>query len=165
MSSAPPSTQPSQTTFGIAWENAAAPPRVIVSFAPWVLKESPFQLSVAVTAPLVTDSSSARAAAGASRTSAQAAASSVFIRQASRPAGRLSLGERPRTYGARHLVQELVHRGELLRSDDAVSERLGDKARREDRERVLRAQLLGVLGSQRDRVGGGAARGDPQLED
>src|SRR5262245_26009785 len=62
----PSRTHPSQITFGIACEYATVPPRVIVSFAPCVLKESPLQLSVAVTAPLVTDSSSARATAGPS---------------------------------------------------------------------------------------------------
>src|SRR5690242_14660387 len=99
---APSSEHPSQTTFGIACENATAPERVIVRRAPWTSEKSPLQLSVAVTAPLVTDSSSARAMAGANKSSAQAAARAIFIRQASRPAGGLSLGERPRNYRAHH---------------------------------------------------------------
>src|SRR4051794_38094688 len=139
----PSSTHPSQTTFGIAWENATAPLRVIVSFAPCVSKESPLQLSVAVTAPLVTDSSSARAT-GANTKRASAAARSVFIRQASRPAGRLSLGERPRNYGPHHLVQEPAHRVHLVERDDAVAQRLGDEAAGEERQRLLGVQLLAV---------------------
>src|SRR3954471_17176215 len=166
MSSAPEptSTQPSQTTFGIACENATVPPRVIVSFAPCVSKESPLQLSVAVTDPLVTDSSSARAT-GTNTNSARAAARSVFIRQASRAAGGLSLGERPWNYGARHLVQEPAHRVDLVESDQPVAQRLGDEAAGEERERIRRPQRLAVLGGQRDRISRRPARGYPQLED
>src|SRR3954469_21711059 len=166
MSSAPEptSTQPSQTTFGIACENATVPPRVIVSFAPCVSKESPLQLSVAVTDPLVTDSSSARAT-GTNTKSASAAARSVFIRQASRAAGGLSLGERPRNYGAHHLAQKAAHRVDLVELDDAVAQRLGDEAAREQRQRLLRRELLAVLGGERHRVGGGTPGGYAELED
>src|SRR3954469_3684354 len=161
---APNSRQPSQTTFGITCENAETPLRVIVSFAPWVLNESPLQLKVAVTAPLVTDSSSARAT-GTNTKSASAAARSVVIREASRAAGGLSLGERPRNYGAHHLAQKAAHRVDLVELDDAVAQRLGDEAAGEQRQRLFRRELLAVLGGQCHRVGGGTPGGYAQLED